>query len=125
MKRRGANKLATFWEPVYKTSFYFWHAPESRMLARVREHGHAMEEHDGAGRMLSYRHLGRLVVHVWIRPDYDLSDADVVANVAHECLHAALEVFEAIGVKDVDGASQEALAYYVEMLVREYLRRMR
>src|SRR5690348_1403370 len=101
-KKRGANRLEYFWEPVYKTSFYFWHAPESRMLAKVRTHGHEMAAHDGAGRMLSYRYLGRLVVHVWIRPDYNLRDADVVANVAHECLHAALEVFQAIGVKNVD-----------------------
>lgn len=95
------------------------------MLRACRDDGHELEAHDGAGRAISYRHKGRCVVHIWINPAYDLRDPDVVANVAHECLHAALLVFAAIGVSSVDNASDEPLAYYVEMLVREYLRRMR
>ncbi|MDP2319587.1 MAG: hypothetical protein Q8O42_09655 [Acidobacteriota bacterium] len=115
-------------DPLYKTSIHFWRGPEAAMVAQVKRDGYdEATVHDGAARMVSYiaPGYGQLVVHIWVSPDHSLRDSFGASALAHECVHAALEVFKRIGAPAPTPETSEPFAYYVEWLMREFLRRMR
>jgi hypothetical protein len=115
-------------DPLYKIRLHFWRSDEKAMVATVKRDGYdECEVHDGSARMIAYTApgFGQLVVHVWVSPDHSLRDPFGASALAHECVHAALEVFKRIGASAPTPETSEPFAYYVEWLMREFLRRMR
>lgn len=114
-------------DPLYKIRLHFWRGPEAALVAQVKRDGYDERIHDGAARMIAYTApgFGQLVVHIWVSPDHALTDPFGASALAHECVHAALEVFKRIGASAPTPETSEPFAYYVEWLMREFLRRMR
>lgn len=128
MKKVAPNRHALVRDPLYKIRFHLYHAPEARLVAECRRDKVDIEIHRGAGRTVNYKApgYGQLVVHVWIDADTSLRTPFGVSAVAHECIHAANAVFEHIGAAATFAwHGDEPYAYYVEWLVREFMRRMR
>ncbi len=115
-------------DPLYKIRFHFWRGPESALIAWAKKDGWPCDAHDGAARSINYvaKGYGQMVVHIWVAPAYSLRSPFGISALAHECVHAANAVFERIGAPvSLKWHEDEPYAYYVEWLVREFLRRMR
>lgn len=115
-------------DTLYKIRFHFWRTAERAMVAAVKKDGYPeCVENDGAARCIAYRApgFGQLVVHIWVSPSHKLTDPFGASCVAHEAIHAALEVWKCIGQAAPDAEHAETFAYYVEWIVREFHRRMR
>lgn len=115
-------------DTLYKIRFHFWRGPERAMVEHTKKDGYPeCEEHNGAARCISYTSpgYGQLVIHLWVSPAHKLTDPFGASCVSHEAIHAALEVWKRIGQPAPDAEHAEAFAYYVEWIVREFLRRMR
>lgn len=115
-------------DSLYKIRFHFWRGPEKALVAQVKKDtNEPCEVHNGAARTISYiaPGYGQLVIHIWVSPDYSLRDSFGLSSLAHEAVHAATFVWERIGAKAPEAGNDEQFAYYVEWIVREFLRRMR
>lgn len=114
-------------DPLYKIRLHFWRGPERSMVAVAKKDGYLeCQESDGAARTLIYtaKGYGQLVVHLWVAPGIDLRSPFGASCVAHEAVHAATAVWKRIGAPAPESGNDEPFAYYVEWLMREFLRRM-
>lgn len=117
-------------DQVYKTRLHFWRGPEQAMVTFVRRDGEECDLHHGLARTVCYasgdRFHGRFNIHIWIAPEAPLSTPEGVAALAHEAVHVANVVFARIGATPTHTWNDdEPYAYYVEWIVREFMRRMR
>jgi hypothetical protein len=113
-------------DPIYKVRLCVCHGPEQAFCDDVNttiQDDQPITPHPGAAARscVARTPAGHLRVWIWLSSDQPTPDrARVAALVAHEALHGALGVFQAIGLAPTK-KSEEALTYYVEWLTYEAL----
>lgn len=129
MRIRKKAIVAAAFEPLFKVRFWFIYGPEQVLLDRAKSLlGESVEPHGGAGRTVSARVNGSVVILVFVSDTLPISDPAVVGVLAHEAVHAAGAVFEGVGVRSLLGrtdGTDEFMAYYVEWIVRTALKELR
>ncbi len=60
---------------------------------------------------------------IWVK-DFDIKEPASLATLMHECVHAAMYVFDFVGV-DISIQNEEAFCYYAECLFRNYIKSFR
>lgn len=106
---------------VYDVQYHVLRCPFERLEPWVLDHfgpGYDLTSPAPVGRTIVTP--GAQAVVFWFPPDARVSPG----TVAHEAVHAGCTVLRDRGVK-LKPAAEEALAYYVEYLVREITRRVR
>jgi hypothetical protein len=119
-------------DPVYAQDVVFAVAEpnEQRILAAVLRAGYHIEDVDemadllqmgvASGKTVSDRDSGAVVIRL---RRFRRGSADDIADLAHECVHAATMLFDRVGFP-LEATTDEPLAYYVGFLVRESLRKL-